>query len=157
MIGRIVFWDKIKKIPGTLGDWEMHNYEVILGPAAVQVIMDLADPAPLAESLSSELREGPNADKEVRYQGSALGADHDGAVPSDAIYTATPLSFLAYTAVHRPMTDAELARLQAHERRRVARCGFVVHDILAAESAIARRPHPLNLAIALALSAYDVV
>ena len=135
----------------------MRNYEVILGPAAAQVIMDLADPLPLAESLSSELDEGPNADKEVRYRGAVLCADHDGAVPADAIYTATPLSFLAYTAVHRPMTEAELARLQTHERRRVAACGFVVHDILAAESAIARRPHPLSLEVALVLPAYDVV
>jgi hypothetical protein len=123
------------------------DYELIFGPAAERVILSLTDPGPLADSLSSELWEGPNSDKEVRYPGDELNDDYDGTVPVDAIYTATPLSFGAYTAVHRPMTKRELALLQAQERRRVASRGFLVLDILAAETAVARRPRPLNLGV----------
>jgi hypothetical protein len=125
----------------------MDDYEVMLAPAAERVIMGLKDPGPLVESLSAELREGPNADKEVRYHGAVLRADLDGAVPADAIYTATPLSCGAFTAVHRPMTEGELAALQAQQRRQVAGSGFIVFDILAAESGVARRPRPLNLGL----------
>jgi len=108
----------------------------------MRMILSLPDPKELAESLSTELVDGPNAGKEVRFDGNAqvcMGP----AAPAGVIYTATPLSFDGYTALCRPMTRTELRRLESEQGRRVADRGFYVLDILPAESAFIRRPRPL--------------
>lgn len=118
------------------------TYEVTLAPAAARMIRSLPDPEKLAYSLSIEFVGGPNADKELRFDGNAqvcMGP----VVSCGAIYTATPLSFDGYTALYRPMTRKELRRLE-RERGRLVTCrGFYVLDILPAESAFIRRPRPL--------------
>jgi hypothetical protein len=105
-------------------------YEVTLGPAAIRTIRNLPyqHRIILARVLGTELEDGPNADKELKLDcGSAQ-------------YTATPLSFKAYTAVHRHMTAGELGRLSRKQGRPVAALGFYVIEIRSAESAFARRP-----------------
>lgn len=117
-------------------------YEVTLGPAAIRMIMRSPDPAELSRALSAELMDGPNAAAEVRYDGDAEVCSQSRK-PSGAIYTATPLSYNGYTALHRPMTGAELTRLTRERGRRVADSGFYVLDLLPAEAAFIRRPRPL--------------
>lgn len=117
-------------------------YEVALGPAAVRMIIRSPDPAELGRALSAELIDGPNAAAEVRYDGDAEVCSQPMR-PSRAIYTATPLSYNGYTALHRPMTAAELTRLAREQGRPVAGTGCYVLDILPAESAFIRRPRPL--------------
>ena len=118
------------------------TYEVVLGPAAIQAIRNLrnlADRSRLANALRQELSDGPNAANELRF-------DCEGkpqvepiiAVPNCVIYTATPLSFRAYTAVHRAMTEAELLRLSREQDRAVAHLGFLVFDLLRAELGFVR-------------------
>ena len=56
--------------------------------------------------LATELADGPNADKEIRFDSdgdAVVFTDHDDP-DGQVYYTATPLSFKAYTAIHRPMT-----------------------------------------------------
>jgi hypothetical protein len=115
------------------------TYEVTLGPAAIRVVLGLRDRKELADALQSELVDGPNADKELRFDadGNAQMRPH---VPSGLVYTATPLGFDGYTAFHRRMTDAELRRLSQEQDRPVAAIGFYVVDILAAESGFTRGP-----------------
>ena len=120
----------------------MPLYEVTLGPAAIRVVLGLKDRKELADALRTELVNGPNADKEVRFD-SDFNAQTNPRVLSGVVYTATPLSFDAYTALHRPMTPAELARLSREQGRPVADRGFYVLDILSAESGFASRPRPL--------------
>lgn len=118
-------------------------YEVTLGPAAIRAILGLwaGGRNGLAAALRTELMNGPNADKELELK---FGSDSnawaylDPGVPEGVIYTATPLSFNGYTALHRPMTGEELQRLQSEQRRPVATYGFYVLDILPAESAFSR-------------------
>ena len=64
--------------------------------------------------------------------------DHCG--PDDGVYTATPLSFGGYVAVHRPMTKEELERLRQEQGRKVAGRGFHVLDILHPGTAFTRGP-----------------
>jgi hypothetical protein len=56
------------------------------------------------------------------------------------VYTATPLSFQAYTVVHRALTKDELDRLAEEQDRSTHDCGRYVIDILPAELAFTRRP-----------------
>jgi hypothetical protein len=120
------------------------TYEVTLGPAAVRTVQSLWDPHDqneLAIALRTELREGPNADKELElkfpFDGDFQG-DVSPLVPGGVAYTATPLSFNGCTAFHRPMTEEELQRLGREQSRAVADHGCFVIDILSAESAFGR-------------------
>lgn len=111
----------------------MAGYEVVLGPAAKRAVLSLRiekDQEGLADALRQELHDGPNADKEYRFD--SIGDD-------GRIYTATPLSFDGYTAVHRRMDPAELKRLRRELNHPVSQ-GFYVLDILPAESGVNRRP-----------------
>jgi hypothetical protein len=122
------------------------TYEVTLGPAAVRAMRSLRDPhdqKELADALRTELADGPNAGKEVRCDcyGNVQAAVEPCTLRG-VIYTATPLSFNAYTAFHRPMTTGELRRLMREQRRPAAERGFHVIDILAAEAGFSRRQRP---------------
>ena len=107
------------------------KYEVVPAPAAIRTILGLSDPErkELADALRTELLDGPNADKEARFDadmrpcGQACG-------PHDVVYTGTPLSFGAYVAVHRPMTKEELERLRRNRAASLPGRGFYVLDIL---------------------------
>ncbi len=117
------------------------TYEVVLGPAAERMMrgMESQDQKRLAEVLRTELADGPNARSELTFDGSA----HFWLSPHSAdgqTYTATPLSFNAYTAVHRPLAARDLQRLERERARPAADAGFYVVDILPAEAAFSRRP-----------------
>jgi hypothetical protein len=56
-----------------------------------------------------------------------------------AQYTATPLSFKAYTALHRPLTRGELARLSHEKSRPARRRGFYVIEIRSGVTAFTRQ------------------
>jgi len=117
----------------------MSRYEVALAPAAIRTILNLRDPEKLGYALATELADGPNADKVVRYDADAVVcAEFIGS--GARIYTATPLSYDGYTALHRPLMTPELRRLELEQGRQLARLGFYVLDILPAESAFIRRP-----------------
>jgi hypothetical protein len=121
------------------------TYEVILGPAANRTVLgmrDSNDRKELADALRLELVGGPNAGKEYRFDSAGNARPGvDPGRPAGGIYTATPLSFGGYTAVHRPMTSGELKRLRQEQHHRpAARQGFYVLDIVSPESAFARRP-----------------
>ena len=118
---------------------DSHAYELVVAPAASRLIERL--PAPDAEELThalgTELMDGPNATREVRF-GSGMW---DGSEPGDDLnYTATPLSFGGYTAIHRPLSAAEMGRLARQRGRPVASDGVYLIDILPAWSAF--RPWP---------------
>ena len=120
------------------------EYIVKLAPAAERIVRTLEpfDQQGLDRALREELVYGPNADKEIRFDsdgGSRAGADPG--LPDDRVcYTATPLSFKAYTAIYRPMTKDELSTVSREEGGQVFGQGFYVFDILAAEAAFTRRP-----------------
>lgn len=118
------------------------EYEVTLAQAVKRMLVSLTDAQPLAEALLTELAEGPNAEAEVRYDGN-FEVCQDPRNCGDVVYTATPLSVSAYTALHRGMTDGELKRLAKEQRRPVAARGVYVVDILPAELGFYRRPRPL--------------
>ena len=81
---------------------------------------------------------GPYADREFKFESDAqVDADPNSNV-NRIIYTATPLSFGGYTAIHRRMTDTELKRLQREQGRSVTDQGLYVVDILPAMSAFSR-------------------
>jgi hypothetical protein len=114
-------------------------YVVMLGPAALRAIGGLrwSDRAELRTALRTELIDGPNAACEFSImvsseiqEGRSNGADR--------VYTATPLSFRGYTAIHRCMTSGELDRLAAEQDRSAPELGRLVADILPAESAFTR-------------------
>jgi hypothetical protein len=113
-----------------------HKYEVVLEPAANRTVLGLQDPErkELAEALRTELLDGPNAAKEVGFDGDMRRIHSDKGV----VYTGTPLSFHAYLAIHRPMTADELRRLRRQEGRRVAERGCFVVDILHPATAFTR-------------------
>jgi hypothetical protein len=113
------------------------KYEVMPGPAAIRTILGLSDPErkELADALRTELLDGPNADKEARFDG-----DMRACGPDDVVYTGTPLSFGAYVAIHRRMTKEELKRLRKDQGRKVAGRGFYVLDILPPGTAFTRGP-----------------
>jgi hypothetical protein len=115
------------------------RYELVLAPAAVRALLSLRDPArmQLAVVLGTELLNGPNARKEAFYD-----ADLRACRRERAVYTATPLSYDAFVAVHRPLTGDELARLRREKgRRRTADRGFHVLDILHLTTAFTRGAH----------------
>jgi hypothetical protein len=115
------------------------RYEVVLGPAAIRTVLSLPDPErkELAVALGAELLDGPNADKAARFDGDMRVCDQSCG-PSDVVYTATPLSFGAYVALHRLMTREELRRLRREQGRRVAARGLYVLDILHPDTAFMR-------------------
>jgi hypothetical protein len=109
---------------------------------AIQTIGGLSAPIrkELADALLTELINGPNSGRELRF-------DADGRDPGDTghggtrrIYTATPLSFKGFVAVHRAMTEAELSRLAREQQRPVAPRGAYVFDVLPVESGFRSRP-----------------
>ena len=115
------------------------RYELVLAPAAVRALLSLSDPArkELAAALGAELLNGPNARKEAFYDGELRACRRERAV-----YTATPLSYAAFVAVHRPLSADELARLRREKRRRRASAqGFHVLDILHLTTAFTRGVH----------------
>ncbi len=115
------------------------RYELVLAPAAVRALLSLSDPArmELAGVLGTELLNGPNARKEAFYD-----ADLRACRRERAVYTATPLSYDAFVAVHRPLAEDELARLRREKRRRRALAqGFHVLDILHLTTAFTRGAH----------------
>jgi hypothetical protein len=112
------------------------RYELVLAPAAVRALLSLSDPArmELAGVLGTELLNGPNARKEAFYD-----ADLRACRRERAVYTATPLSYDAFVAVHRPLAEDELARLRRERRRRRPLAqGFHVLDILHLTTAFTR-------------------
>jgi hypothetical protein len=118
-------------------------YEVVLAPAAMRFIAALQalDKAGLAEALRLELDDGPNADKEIHID-SSIWADPGQGTQVDTVYTATPLSFGGYTAIHRTLKKTEVKQLERQRGtdRLTADHGFYVIDILPAESAFRRWP-----------------
>jgi hypothetical protein len=117
------------------------RYEVVLGPAAIRAVLGLPDPErkELAEALRTELLDGPNADKEARFDADMRACDNT-CQPGDVVYRGTPLSFGSYVAVHRFMTRDELRRLRREQGHRVAALGFYVLEILHPASAFTRSP-----------------
>jgi len=119
------------------------SYEVVLGPAAKRAVLSMRfakDRDRLADALRVELAGGPNAGKEYEFDPYEGGRDYaDRAAPAFAVYTATPLSFDGYIAIHRPMSKEELQRLR-REQGYAARRGFYVLDILPVDSGFTRRP-----------------
>jgi hypothetical protein len=118
-------------------------YEVILGPAAIRIVLGLRDPddrKELAYALRTELTGGPNADKELRFDSDGNAPDYVvPGLPSGHVYTAIPLSFNGYTALYRRLTEGELRRLRREQGRPVSRFGgFYVFDLLSAGSAFGR-------------------
>jgi len=105
------------------------TYEVVLSPAAIRAIRSLQyqDRRSLGRALRSELVDGPNAASEYEF--------HYGKYA----YTATPLSFKAHTAVHRPLSSSELARLSRDRHRPVRSQGFYVVEIRSGVSAFTRK------------------
>lgn len=103
------------------------TYEVALGPAAIRAIRDLPQRyrLMLAAALRDELDAGPNSVNAYKF-------DH-----RNAQYMATPLSFNAYVAVHRQLTDLELLRLSRQAGREVAPRGFWVIEFCSAIPALA--------------------
>lgn len=116
-----------------------HAYEVTLGPAAIRTVLCMAreDRRDLAEALRTELLKGPNASIGFRFD-SDIRAYTPDARPNGKVYTATPLSFGAYTAIHRPLRGDEIERLRREQGRSTADEGFYVTDILSVESAFGR-------------------
>jgi hypothetical protein len=114
------------------------RYELVLAPAAVRALLSLSDPArkELAAALGAELLNGPNARKEAFYDGELRACRRERAV-----YTATPLSYAAFVAVHRPLSADELARLRREKGRRASDQGFHVLDILHLTTAFTRGVH----------------
>jgi hypothetical protein len=113
-------------------------YIVVLGPAATRTMQSLLpfDQRELSRVLNDELADGPNADKEIRFDSDGHPRPCDGRSRDGTVcYTATPLSHKAYTAIHRPMTMAELSAAGTAQRDHATDLGFYVLDILAAEPA----------------------
>jgi hypothetical protein len=120
------------------------EYEVVLSPVAIRAVLTVpkTDRRKLADALRTELMNGPNADKELKLEldwNAQAHADPSANVDR-IIYTATPLSHAGCTAVHRPMTEAELKQLRREQGRLMADQGFYIIDILPAESAFSRPP-----------------
>jgi hypothetical protein len=116
-----------------------HAYEVVLGLAAIRTIWGVwpEDRGELADALRTELLAGPNADKHFQFD-STIAPCRPGIAPNGQVYTATPLSFAGYTAIHRHLTEAEMHRLRGEGAAPVASGGVFVIDILPAESAFGR-------------------
>ena len=106
------------------------RYEVTMGPAATRAVLSLphADRKGLADALRTELLNGPNADKVVSFDA------------ADRVYSSIPLTFDAYVAVYRSLTQDELRKLGRQERRRAAATGFYILEILDPGTAFRRGP-----------------
>jgi hypothetical protein len=116
-------------------------YEVVLGPAAIRIVLSLANPAEreaLAAALRIELDGGPNVYSEYRFDSHVRAYSDPASCADGAVYTATPLSFTAYTAIHRPLTSEEFRRLQREQGPSDAISGVYVIDVLPAESGFTR-------------------
>ena len=112
----------------------MAKYEVVLSLAAKRAVWGLRrvhDQDDLADCLRRELDHGPNADREYVFMVERQSYS----------YIATPLTFRAWTAVHRQLTRQELDRLEDEQNRRVEQFGFVIHDFLRPHSAFELGPH----------------
>ena len=111
------------------------SYTFVLGPAAKRFMQDLTslDQRELNQVLEDELVNGPNADKEIRF-------DSDGHAPpcgkgacADRVYIATLVSYRAYLVIHRPLTAQELG-MASQVRPDIANdLGLYILDILAAD------------------------
>jgi hypothetical protein len=101
------------------------SYELILGPVAARTLESLPEPEQreLAAALREELTAGPNARAEYRFECKGV------------LYTATPLSFKALTAVHRPLDQAELERVAQKQHRPARDTGSFVIEIRSGETA----------------------
>jgi hypothetical protein len=115
------------------------RYEVTLGPAAERVVLSLHPRSrrALADALRRDLLNGPHADQAVELKFDSTDY-FDPDIPSEATYTAIPISFDGYVAVHRPMTEMELKRLRHELGQSVESLGFYVVDLLAPESGFIR-------------------
>lgn len=120
------------------------SYEVVLGPAAKRAVLGMRlakDRDRLADALRVELADGPNAGKEYQFDCNDSSRDYaDRGASAHTAYTAIPLSFDGYIAIHRPVSKEELQRLR-REQGSAARRGFYVLDILPVDSGFTRRPH----------------
>src|ERR1700760_2299701 len=106
------------------------RYVVRFAPAADRIIraLDPYDRGVLHHVLATELADGPNADKEIRFDSDGAAwvfPDHDDS-RGQPYYIATPLSFKAYTAIHRPMTRDELSRVAQQDGQADIALGFLV-------------------------------
>jgi len=119
------------------------TYEVVLGPAAIRTIQSIGnhpDRAELDGALSTELLNGPNTGKELRFDSDIRAYKDSAASSGGVIYTATPLSVSGYTAIHRPLAENEIKQLRGERSSPIADQGFYLIDILPAESAFTRGP-----------------
>jgi hypothetical protein len=120
------------------------SYEVVLAPAAKRAVLGMRlakDRDRLADALRVELAGGPNAGKKYQFDPYDGGRDYaDRGASALTVYTAVPLSFDGYIAIHRPMSREEIQRLR-REQGYAARRGFYVLDILPVDSGFTRRPH----------------
>jgi hypothetical protein len=112
-------------------------YEVVLGPAAIRAIIGLpeSDRKEMAAVLRTELMNGPNSRSEYTFDSDIQ--PYWGRTGS-VVYTATPLSFDGYTAVHRRLSKAEVKRLRQENGKSTADQGVYVIDILPVQSAFTR-------------------
>jgi|SRR5580704_1389951 hypothetical protein len=121
--------------------WLNSAYDVVLGPAAIRAIVSLPDPSnrkEMADALRTELMNGPNSRSEYKFDSEVQAYFGRTGGGGRVIYTATPLSFDGYTAIHRRLTKEELKRLRHRQRASTAEQGVYVIDILPAESAFSR-------------------
>jgi hypothetical protein len=110
---------------------EKAEYAVILGPSAIRTIRGLSaeeERKRLGDALRKELKGGLHEEKQFIFESDGVS------------YTATPLSFRGYTAIHRPMTKGEIDRLREDRTGKTAGNGFYVIDILSMEYAWVRTP-----------------
>ena len=75
-------------------------------------------------ALRTELIDGPNADRELRFDSDMPLYDQ----PDGVVYTATPLSFDGYVTLHLPLVREELMRLLREQSRPVAPRGVYGAD-----------------------------
>jgi hypothetical protein len=105
---------------------------------------DLGDRDEMAAALRTELMNGPNSRSEYRFDSDVQAWSGRIGGGDRVVYTATPLSFGGYTAVHRLLSEEDLRRLRTEERPSTAGQGVYVIDILPAESAFNRTlPRPV--------------
>jgi hypothetical protein len=113
-------------------------YEIILCSAAKLFVLCLGsqeERIALATCLREELGDdGPNAGS--AYPFDPVGDGHK--------HLALPLSFNAIVAVYRAMTHDELMKLGREQNRKVARTGYVVFDLLPAESGFYKLTSPVS-------------
>ena len=123
--------------------WMDHDYAVVLGPAAQRVLKSVTQPVAegICNSLLTELRKGPNSKLEIRFD-SSIGGDTLPGSSGETVYTATPLNFGAFTALHRPLRAAEIERMRG-QHGGLEDSGYYVVDLLPPETAFRRWPRPV--------------